>query len=77
MLKLSQETVQLQEVPTLPCASSRSLCPCGQLLIRAPSQDFVTGRQDTVAVVGNRSKRRKPISPPRRGVLQKTGNLLK
>jgi hypothetical protein len=56
MLELFQETVQLQEVVTLPYGSSMSHWPSGVYLAylgRAPSQGYMAGRQDLLAMIGS------------------------
>jgi hypothetical protein len=57
-LELSQETIQLQGVATLPYASSRSYWPWH--LVKSTSQGYMTGRQDSLATVGNLSEERNP-----------------
>jgi hypothetical protein len=50
-------------------------------LVGAPTQEYVGGRQDSLAVVGNLSKGRNPRTknpgPPRYEILQQAGNLLR
>jgi hypothetical protein len=57
-LEPSWETLQLQEVVTLPYETSRSQWSCGQHLVRTFSQGYVSVRQVSFATVSNLSEER-------------------